>query len=94
LRCVVFQASIDYLQTMAEFIPPSVPIINSSKGLHAQTLQYMSQIVPAVLKREQPMAFVSGPSFAKELMQNQPTAIVVASVDPDLQSLFPFLTHH
>ena len=41
----------------------------------------MSEIIPKALGRPQPTAFLSGPSFAKELMQNQPTAMVVASTD-------------
>ena len=39
----------------------------------------MKDIIPRALGREPPMAFVSGPSFAKELMLKQPTGLVVAS---------------
>jgi len=81
LHSVPCQASFEYLRELAPLIPSNVPIINSSKGLHTQRLEYMSELIPAALERVQPMAFVSGPSFAKELLSNQPTAIVVASTD-------------
>jgi glycerol-3-phosphate dehydrogenase (NAD+) len=36
-------------------------------------LTFMNDIVVEALGRKQPMAFLSGPSFAKELMDEQPT---------------------
>jgi len=39
----------------------------------------MSDVIPAALGRDQPTAFLSGPSFAKELMQRHPTTVVVAA---------------
>lgn len=56
-----------------------IPIISASKGIESESLMYMSQLVPDVLKKQHPMAFLSGPSFAKELVEEQPTAVVVAS---------------
>lgn len=81
VHAVPVQASREYLQRLAPLIAPDTPIISSSKGLHTESLRYMSDIVPEALGRNQPMAFISGPSFAKELMQDVPTAVVVASVD-------------
>ncbi len=60
------------------------PIISASKGIESVTLLYMSQLVPDVLKRPHKMAFLSGPSFAKELVENQPTAVVAAAEDHDM----------
>jgi glycerol-3-phosphate dehydrogenase len=51
-----------------------IPIISASKGIESESLMYMSQLVPDVLKKQHPMAFLSGPSFAKELVEEQPTA--------------------
>jgi glycerol-3-phosphate dehydrogenase (NAD+) len=61
------------------------PIISASKGIESVTLMYMSQLVPDVLGRKQRMAFLSGPSFAKELVENVPTAVVAAAEDPEMQ---------
>lgn len=46
---------------------------------------YMSQLVPHILGRDQPMAFISGPSFARELMSDFPTAVAVASTEETLR---------
>ena len=44
----------------------------------------MSDVIPAALERPQPMAFLSGPSFAKDLLQEMPTGFSVASHDDAL----------
>lgn len=54
----------------------------------------MSQIIPKALGRDQPMAFFSGPSFAKELVEDQPTAVVVASIDAQVLAMAQSLFHH
>jgi glycerol-3-phosphate dehydrogenase (NAD+) len=75
---VPVQATHDYLRTIAHLIPKTVPIINASKGIHSETLEYMSDIIPKALGNpQQPMAFLSGPSFAKELVENVPTVVVI-----------------
>jgi len=81
LHAIPMQQSQDFLKKVAPLIRPDIPIISSSKGIHIDTLQYMSDLVPACLGRDQPMAFFSGPSFAVELMRNVPTLAVVASTD-------------
>jgi|TARA_B100001142_G_scaffold319880_1_gene363995 glycerol-3-phosphate dehydrogenase (NAD+) len=44
----------------------------------------MTEVIPAGLGRDQPLAVLSGPTFAVELMQGLPTAIVAASTDKNL----------
>jgi len=92
LHSIPIQVSKEYLENLKQYISPDIPIISSSKGLHSAGLVYMSDLVPTVLGRDQPMAFISGPSFAKELMQDYPTAVVVASkitqLCEDVQRLF------
>lgn len=60
-------------------LPPDVPIISVSKGLELGTGKMMSEVIPQALGRRQPTAFLSGPSFAKEVMDLQPTGVVAAS---------------
>jgi glycerol-3-phosphate dehydrogenase (NAD(P)+) len=60
-----------------------VIIVNASKGIEQGTLAtvdhiYRDVLPPAVSRRA---AFLSGPTFAKELAQGLPAAIVVASHD-------------
>jgi glycerol-3-phosphate dehydrogenase len=68
-----------YLSARRDDIPAHVPIVSTSKGLHSELLLTMNEIIPQALGREQPCAFLSGPSFAKEIMRDMPTAVVVAS---------------
>lgn len=55
-------------------------IVSVSKGLETDSLKTMSQILEETVPNA-PIAVLSGPSFAKEVYQRQPTAVVVASHD-------------
>jgi len=63
-----------------------------SKGIEVSTGKVMSDLIPSALERRQPMVFLSGPSFAKEVMDERPTGLVAASRDKalcrDIQNLF------
>jgi len=67
-------------------IPPNVPIVSASKGIENETLMPVSEILEDVLPlRCHPfLAYLSGPSFAKEVVQRMPTAVVVASYSEKL----------
>jgi glycerol-3-phosphate dehydrogenase (NAD(P)+) len=62
-------------------MPKATPIVCASKGIENDTLETMDEVLEEVLPPElHPyVAFLSGPSFAKETMRRQPTAVVVAS---------------
>ena len=64
---------------LQDLLPPHVPIISVSKGLELGTGSMMSELIPQALGRRHPAAFLSGPSFAKEVMDKQPTGFVAAS---------------
>ncbi|KAL9991774.1 putative glycerol-3-phosphate dehydrogenase (NAD(+)) [Helianthus debilis subsp. tardiflorus] len=82
-RHKVFSCS--FLEGVAEYVEPGLPFISLSKGLELNTLRMMSQIIPQTLKNSrQPYVALSGPSFALELMNKLPTAMVVASKDKKL----------
>lgn len=78
LHTVPVQYSRETLKLYAQWIGDT-PIISASKGIETGSLMYMSQLVPDTLGRNQRMAFLSGPSFAKELVEDIPTAVVAAS---------------
>ena len=86
IHCVPVQASAAFLRSMAGrgLIHPDTPIISTSKGIDTHSLQLMHQIVPEALHPEQPTAFVSGPSFAKELVAGYPTGLMIASDNLEL----------
>ena len=56
-----------------------VPVVSLSKGIETSTLCLMSDLIPQCLGDEQPLAFVSGPSFASEIVQGIATAVTVAT---------------
>ncbi|KAL6126858.1 hypothetical protein ACLB2K_074903 [Fragaria x ananassa] len=85
LHAVPVQFSASFLEGIADYVYPELPFISVSKGLELNTLRTMSQIIPQALKNpRQPFIALSGPSFALELMNRLPTAMVVASKDKKL----------
>ena len=78
----------------APHIPQDAQIVSASKGIEVSTLRRMDEVLAAVLSASQMEGFtaLSGPSFAKEVADEAPTAVVVASADEQAaraaQSLF------
>ncbi len=62
---------------------PGVPIVSATKGIENDSLMFMDEVLaeelPAPARAR--LAFLSGPSFAKEVAAGQPTAVVIASRD-------------
>jgi glycerol-3-phosphate dehydrogenase (NAD(P)+) len=54
--------------------------VSATKGFDTETLQRMSEVA-AEEAPGRPLAVLSGPSFAAEVLAGQPTAVVVASAD-------------
>ncbi len=59
-------------------------IVSASKGIEVDTLKLVSQVYeellpPSIYRR---FAVLSGPSFAREVAQEMPTAVVAAATDP------------
>jgi glycerol-3-phosphate dehydrogenase (NAD(P)+) len=69
------------LTQLAPLLPSSVPIVCATKGIENGSLMTMSEVCEDVLppERHPYLAYLSGPSFAKEVAQRLPTAVVVAS---------------
>src|SRR5256885_5918330 len=56
-------------------------VVSVSKGLEPERLTTLSCVLGEVLPRGVPIAVLSGPSFAQEVYQQQPTAVVAAAQD-------------
>lgn len=81
-----------FLSNLSNLIPEDVPILSTSKGIYVETQQLMCEVIPDALGRpDHPTAFLSGPSFAKEMMQNFPTTGVVASKDENISKRIQLL---
>jgi len=64
---------------------PDMILVSATKGLEVDRLMRMSEVIRSVtsLRFEPRLTVMSGPSFAQEVARGDPTAIVVASADPD-----------
>lgn len=72
------------LEQVASHIRPDALIVSASKGIETATLMTMAEVVQDVVKNEAGAnaAFLSGPSFALEVAQKQPTAVAIAGRHP------------
>jgi glycerol-3-phosphate dehydrogenase (NAD(P)+) len=72
-------------------VAPGMLVVSATKGIETDTLAFMSQVFATCLPQAR-FAALSGPSFAIEVCQGQPTAVVAASTDThtaqDAQRLF------
>jgi glycerol-3-phosphate dehydrogenase (NAD(P)+) len=72
------------LVDVAPHIPENAIIVSASKGIEVETLRLVSQVyeecLPENLYRR--FAVLSGPSFAREVAMEMPTAVVAAAADP------------
>jgi len=84
VHAIPVQASYGALAALRDHVAPTTPILCLAKGLEIGTCRNMSELIPAALGRKQPLAVLSGPTFAVELMAGLPTAIVAASEDAQL----------
>lgn len=71
----------DIATRLAPSLPPHIPIVTVAKGIENGTLLTMSELLEDVLpvERHPYIAVVSGPSFAREVAEGQPTSVTVAA---------------
>lgn len=77
------------LADISSFVNPESIITSASKGIEVETGKRISEVVTEIVGQRFVPRFVclSGPSFAQEVVQNHPTAIVAASVDQEAARL-------
>jgi glycerol-3-phosphate dehydrogenase (NAD(P)+) len=70
---------------MLPFLTSSMTFVSATKGLEVGTILRMSEVIGSVGSAfPLQVAALSGPTFAKEVARGDPTALVVASPDEDL----------
>lgn len=69
------------MQAAAPHLAPAALVVSASKGIEVDSLQTMDEVLQEVLPPAQASraVFLSGPSFALEVAQEQPTAVTLAS---------------
>lgn len=91
IHAVPCQYSRRFLEQVKDHIPASTPILSVSKGIETTSLGFMADIIKGVLGKDRPVAFLSGPSFAREIIEGVATAVVIAADDLDLARDLAFL---
>jgi glycerol-3-phosphate dehydrogenase (NAD(P)+) len=81
LIAVPSHAARETLTAMAPLLKENSIIVSVTKGIEIETTKRISEIVKDVVGSTQPFVSLSGPSFAKEVVDGHPTAIVAASKD-------------
>jgi glycerol-3-phosphate dehydrogenase (NAD(P)+) len=77
LSAVPSHASREVLARAGPLVPEGTPLASATKGIETGTLMLMSEVAREVLPGC-PFVALSGPSFALEVHQRQPTAVVAA----------------
>jgi glycerol-3-phosphate dehydrogenase (NAD(P)+) len=81
----------DVAARVANSIGSTTPVVSLSKGLERSTLMRMSQVLEESMPGR-PVAVLSGPNLAREILAGQPAASVIACADDavatTLQQLF------
>ena len=77
-----------------QYIPENAVIVSASKGIENGTLMTVSSILKQLTGHK--IAVLSGPSFAKEVVRKLPTAVTLATEDPDVGLILQeiFNTHY
>ena len=91
VHAVPCQYSRQFLEGVKDYIPPGTPVLSVSKGIETTSLGFMADILKECLGKDRPLAFLSGPSFAREIIEGVATAVVIASEDLDLARDWAFL---
>mmetsp|Transcript_1674 Transcript_1674/g.3504 ORF Transcript_1674/g.3504 Transcript_1674/m.3504 type:complete len:434 (-) Transcript_1674:107-1408(-) len=85
IHAVPCQYSRKFLESVEEYIPSQTPILSVSKGIETSSMGFMADVIKDVLGEHRPLAFLSGPSFAREIVEGVgATVVVIASEDVDL----------
>ena len=71
------------LLEVSKTLKSETPIILCSKGIEISTLSLMSQVTESIFPKN-PIAILSGPSFAIDVVNNKATAVTLACKDLEI----------
>jgi glycerol-3-phosphate dehydrogenase (NAD(P)+) len=71
------------IRAAAPHLAAGAILVSATKGLESDTMLRMSEVIEREAGDGHPVAVLSGPSFALEVAQQMPTAVLVASHHPD-----------
>jgi glycerol-3-phosphate dehydrogenase (NAD(P)+) len=72
-------------ERMLPHLASNMVLVSATKGIDTEKLMRMSEVIQSVVERrfKLPLAVLSGPSFAREVVRGDPTALVAASRDSE-----------
>lgn len=82
LIVVPSHAFVGILEQIKPWLKPGQGVAWACKGLEPGTGQFLHEPAQKLFGDERPLAVVTGPSFAKEVAADLPTAVTVAGTDP------------
>lgn len=79
IHAVPMQQSRSFLMSMKPYLPITIPILSVTKGMEESTFCLMDDIIVETLGNGHRTAYLSGPSCAREIINGQASAVVIAS---------------
>ncbi|MCC2099047.1 MAG: NAD(P)-dependent glycerol-3-phosphate dehydrogenase [Hyphomicrobiales bacterium] len=78
LMVIPAQSLRNVCQAMAAIVPSEIPLVVCAKGIEQKTKKFASEVVADILPHN-PVAVLSGPSFAADVVRGLPTAVTIAA---------------
>jgi glycerol-3-phosphate dehydrogenase (NAD(P)+) len=83
----------DLLKRIKPMLKDQQRIVWASKGLEPETGRLLQEVAEEILGTSYPLAVLSGPTFAKEMVAGLPTAISLSATDSDFAKDFAAKLH-
>lgn len=86
----------EIIHKIKDLLSPNTPIVSATKGIENETLRMVSEIFESELpgRLHKNLSYLSGPSFAKEIINRVPTVVSIASKNEGtaktVQEIFSF----
>lgn len=93
LVCVPSHAFKNTLIKLKPYSSNEIKIAWASKGFNPDDGSLLHEIVAKIFSAQTPAAILSGPTFASEVAANLPTAITIASAQPDFAKQLAGILH-
>lgn len=81
------------MKTIREVLVPGQGVAWACKGFEPGSGRLLHQVAVELLPKNTPLAIVTGPSFAKEVAMNLPTAVTVAGTDSEFTRIMAGALH-
>ncbi|MBF0622317.1 MAG: NAD(P)-dependent glycerol-3-phosphate dehydrogenase [Magnetococcales bacterium] len=83
------------LKQIKEHVSDSVTYVSASKGVEVETLTLISQMYESILGKDRlnQVCYLSGPSFARDVLDRKPIAVSIAGHDSDRVKMVQTLFH-